>query len=111
MKPEKRQALDEAGWVFGDAEDFLQLDPVERELVELRLAVSRAVQERRRRARLTQAAAAKILETSQPRFANIEAAAQGVSLDLMFRALYGLGGTIDDVSAAARGKPKVARAA
>ena len=32
-----------AGWIVGDAEDFLELTVEERHLVELRVAVSRAV--------------------------------------------------------------------
>ena len=43
MNKDKRQALEAAGWVFGDAEDFLELTVEERHLVELRVAVNRAV--------------------------------------------------------------------
>ena len=43
MKKETREAMAAAGWVSGDAEDFLELTQEERDLVELRLAVSRAV--------------------------------------------------------------------
>ncbi len=99
MNKEKRQALEEAGWVFGDAEDFLELTDEERHLVELRLAVSGAFQARRLRRRLTQSEVAKMLRTSQPRVAKIEAASE-VSLDLMFRGLFVLGGTMKDVQSA-----------
>ena len=47
MKKEKREALEAAGWVFTNAEDFLELTQAERDLVELRLSVSRAVLARR----------------------------------------------------------------
>jgi predicted XRE-type DNA-binding protein len=103
MNKDKRQALEAAGFVFGDAEDFLALTPEERDLVELRLAVSRAVRARRVQQRLTQAEVAKSLKTSQPRIAKIEAGASDVSLDLMFRSLFALGGTMKDVRAAGRG--------
>src|SRR3954468_1171100 len=96
MNEEKRRALRAEGWVSGDAEDFLELPEAERDLVELRLAVSRAVQARRKRERLTRKQAAERLNTSQPRFARIESGARGVSLDLMFRSLYTLGGSIKD---------------
>ena len=43
MNKDKQRALEAAGFVFGDAEDFLELTPEEQELVELRIAVSRAV--------------------------------------------------------------------
>ena len=59
----------------GDAEDFLELTQAERDLVELRLAVSRAVLAAKR-GRLTQKQAAERLNTSQPRFAKIEAGAR-----------------------------------
>jgi predicted XRE-type DNA-binding protein len=103
MNRDKRQALEAAGFVFGDAEDFLELTPEERDLVELRLAVSRAVRARRVQQHLTQAEVAKRLKTSQPRIAKIEAGASDVSLDLMFRGLFALGGTMKDVRAAGRG--------
>jgi predicted XRE-type DNA-binding protein len=97
MNRDKRRALEEAGFVFGDAEDFLELTPGERDLVELRLAVSRAIRTRRMQQHLTQAEVAKRLKTSQPRIAKIEAGASDVSLDLMFRGLFALGGTMKDV--------------
>ena len=43
MKKEKREALEAAGWVFTNAEDFLELTQAERDMVELRLSVSRSV--------------------------------------------------------------------
>ena len=42
MNKAKREALEQAGWVLGDAEDFLELTDEERHLVELRIAVSSA---------------------------------------------------------------------
>jgi hypothetical protein len=54
MNPEKRPALEAAGFVFEDAEDFLELTVEERRLVELRLAVSRAVRKHREQQKLTQ---------------------------------------------------------
>jgi hypothetical protein len=109
MKKEKREALEAAGWVSCDAEDFLDLTQAERDLIELRLAVSRAVHARRKREGLTQAQAAERLKTSQSRFARIEAGARGVSLDLMFRSLYTLGGSLDDVRTTPRGRRQLAR--
>ena len=107
MNKEKRQALEAAGWVFGDAEDFLELTREEREMVDLRLAVSSAVRMLRLKQRMTQAQAGKMLGTSQPRVAQIEAGARDVSLDLMFRALHALGGSIKDVRTTALGKSKL----
>ena len=97
MNETKRQALLAAGYVSGDAEDFLQLTDEERELVELRLAVSRAVRARRVQKKLSQSDVAKKLRTSQPRVARIESACSDVSLDSMFRSLFALGGSMKDL--------------
>ena len=97
MNSNERKAMEAAGYVFEDAEDFLELTAEERLLVELRLAVSRAIRAHREAQNLTQIQAAKKLTTSQPRIANIEAGGQGASLDSMFRALFALGGTMKDI--------------
>ncbi len=97
MNKAKKQALEEAGWVFMDAEDFLDLTLEERRLVALRVALSRLVRVLRENQNLTQAQVAKKLKTSQPRIARIETAASDVSLDLMFRSLFALGGTLEDL--------------
>lgn len=111
MNKDKQRALEAAGFVFGDAEDFLELTPEEQELVELRMAVSRAVRARRMQQRLTQAETAKKLKTSQPRVAKIEAGASDVSLDLMFRGLFILGGTMKDVRTATHARRNLPRPA
>jgi hypothetical protein len=54
MNESKKRALEAAGWVMGDAEEFLELTVEERQLVELRVAVSRAVRALRERQNLTQ---------------------------------------------------------
>jgi DNA-binding XRE family transcriptional regulator len=97
MNKNKKQALESAGWVAGDAEEFLELTPEECRLVELRVAISRKVRELREKQNLTQAEVARRIRTSQPRFARIESGAPGVSLDLMFTGLFALGGTLTDL--------------
>jgi predicted XRE-type DNA-binding protein len=97
MNKEKRQAVEAAGFVFEDAEDFLELTIEERGLVALRLAVSRAVRARREQQHLTQEQVAKRLKSSQSRVAKIEAGAADVSLDLMFRSLFALGGSLKEL--------------
>lgn len=42
MNQAKRERLEKAGWIFEDAEDFLELTEEERRLVELRLDRDRA---------------------------------------------------------------------
>ncbi len=119
MKKSKRQALEKAGYIFEDAEDFLELTGEERKLVELRVAVSRAARLRREAAGLTQREMARQLKTSQPRVARIESGGAGVSLDLMFRQFFALNGSLGElieretqtgrVAASARGRTGASR--
>jgi predicted XRE-type DNA-binding protein len=97
MNREKQQALEAAGFVFEDAEDFLELTVEERRLVDLRFAVSRAVRARREQQHLTQEQVARKLKSSQSRVAKLEAGSADVSLDLMFRALFALGGSVKEL--------------
>lgn len=100
----KRKA---SGYGVGDAGDFLGLTTAEREQVELGVALVRAIRAARTAAGVTQAGLAKRLRSSQPTVAKIEAGLVGVTLDLGFRALFELGGTLDDV---ARERKNFARA-
>jgi ribosome-binding protein aMBF1 (putative translation factor) len=97
MNATQRKALEAAGVIFEHAEDFLELSEEERKLVRLRLAVCRAMRDRRKKIGLTQSQLAKRLNTSQPRIARMEAAADDVSLDQMFSGLFALGGSIKDI--------------
>ena len=97
MNEQERDALEAAGFRIGDAEDFLELNDEERRLVELRVAISRAVRARREQQGLTQQQVARRLKTSQPRVAMMEAGAADVSLDSMFRGLFVLGGGLEDL--------------
>jgi len=98
MDKRKQKALEAAGFRIGDAEDFLELNEEERRLVELRMAVSRAVRRLRVRQHLTQQQLAARLKSSQSRVAKIEAGAADVSLDLLFRGLFSVGGSLADLT-------------
>ena len=78
MNKEKRRALEAAGFRIGDAEDFLELTDEERRLVELRVAVSRAIRERREQQDITQGQVARKLKSSQSRVAMMEAGTSDV---------------------------------
>lgn len=91
MELKKRRALEAAGWTVGTAEDLLGLDAAEAELVEWKLRLSAAVRRRRAARKITQAALAHRLGSSQSRVAKLEAADPGVSVELMVRALFVLG--------------------
>ncbi len=93
MHREKQQFLESKGWKIGDAAELLNLTPDEREYIELKLALARAVRDRREKKNLTQVEMAKLLKSSQSRVAKIEMGDPSVSLDLMIRSLIALGAT------------------
>ena len=107
MNRAKRIRLKAAGFRVSDAEDFLGLTEEERQLVELRLAVSRAVRNQREKHGVTQQQLAARLKSSQSRIAKIEAGAPDVSLDLSLRALFAAGGNVKDLIAPARTTKKM----
>jgi len=98
MKHDKAARLRRAGWVVGDAAQFLKLTAQERRFVELKLALAAGVREYRERRGLTQAALAKRLGSSQSRVAKMEAADTSVSLDLMMRSLLSIGATAREIA-------------
>ena len=102
MHKAKRQAIAAAGFQIGNAEDFLGLTEEERQLVELRVAISRAVRRLREGQSLTQQQLADKIQSSQSRIAKLEVGAADVSLDLLFRGLFAVGGRLADLKKAAR---------
>ena len=98
MSKAKRKALEAAGFQVGDLEDFLGLTEEERHLVELRVALSRTVRRLRQEQHLTQQQLAAKLKSSQSRVAKMEVGAADVSLDLLFRGLFAVGGGLVDLT-------------
>jgi transcriptional regulator with XRE-family HTH domain len=94
MDPVKRKALEAAGWQIGDAADFLEMSAQERQLLDARVQLARAVRSQRLARGWSQKALAARLETSQPRVAKIEQAAADVSLDQLVRAFALAGGKL-----------------
>ena len=76
MDEEKRKKLEAKGWKVTSVAEFLELDPDEESLIELRLALSSAVKNHRLEAKLTQQEAARMLHSSQSRIAKSDAAKQ-----------------------------------
>lgn len=97
MNPKKAKRLEEAGWKVGDASDFLELSPEERELIEFKLALASRVKELRLGQGLTQVQFAKAIGSSQSRIAKLEAADASVSTDFMLRSFYKLGAKNRDI--------------
>ena len=97
MRKTRREALERQGWRVGSAADFLELNEAETALVELKLALSRSLRERRTKRGLTQTELARQLRSSQSRIAKMEAADASVSVDLLVRSLFTLGATPKDL--------------
>lgn len=109
MKMARRKRLKESGWKVGAAGEFLGLSSEEAAVVEMKLALSDRLRVHRVRKGLTQGALARKIGSSQSRIAKLEAGAVGVSLDLLFRALFAAGVTPRDIARhLVRGKPPAA---
>lgn len=91
MNKAKQKRLEKHGWKIGSADEFLELNPQESAYVELKLALSRTLQDRRRRKKLTQEQFARLIKSSQSRVAKMEAGDPTVSIDLLVRSLLALG--------------------
>jgi transcriptional regulator with XRE-family HTH domain len=87
----KKKCLRRKGWTVGDAKDFLGLSDEEEAYIELKLALSRKLRQRRARKKLTQMQLARMIKSSQSRVAKMEAGDPTVSLDLLIRSLLVLG--------------------
>jgi hypothetical protein len=96
----KRKKLEQAGWNVGSAGDFLGLSDAESAFVELKLALSYSLKERRTAQGLSQTALAKRLRSSQSRIAKMEASDPSVSVDLLVRALLATGASRSEIAAA-----------
>jgi predicted XRE-type DNA-binding protein len=91
MNQKKRARLEAKGWKVGTAAEFLKLSPEESAYLDMKIALSEALQQWRRKRRLTQFQLARILRSSQSRVAKMEAGDPSVSLDLIVRSLLALG--------------------
>jgi DNA-binding XRE family transcriptional regulator len=91
MKQSKRAELESRGWKIGSTEDFLGLSAEESAYIEMKLALSEKLKQRRQRKRMTQAELAKLVSSSQSRVAKMEAGDPSVSIDLLVKSLLALG--------------------
>lgn len=97
MDKSKKEKLKNRGWKVGSAQDFLGLSDEEVAYIELKLALSQSLKERRQKKRITQTELARLLESSQSRIAKMEAGDPSVSVDLLVRAHFMLGVTRKDL--------------
>ena len=91
MDKRKKDKLAKRGWKTGSVAEFLDLSDEESAYIEMKLALSEKLRERRRRTKLTQAELAKAIESSQSRVAKMEAGDPSVSIDLLVKSLLALG--------------------
>jgi len=111
MNRKKLQRLEAKGWKVGTVQEFLGLSDAESQMVELRLCLSKALEELRRQRNLTQHQLAKAIGSSQSRVSKIEHADPSVTLDIMIMSLVTMGATRKDIAkaiAAPGGLKKVA---
>lgn len=98
MNKAKRKDLETKGWTTGSVQEFLDLSDEELAYIELKIALSQSLRERRQKQKLTQVELAKMLKSSQSRVAKMEAGDPKVSIDLLVRALFVMGATRKDVA-------------
>jgi DNA-binding XRE family transcriptional regulator len=91
MNPDKRKRLEAKGWKVGNTEELLGLSPEESSYIEVKLALSKGLQEMRILRDLTQEQVAQMLKSSQSRVAKMESGDPSVSLDLIIKSLLVLG--------------------
>ena len=106
MRKSKKARLEQAGWAVGSVKEFLGLSEADAVLIEMKLALSRSLRDRRKKYRLSQVQLAERLQSSQSRVAKMEAGDPSVSMDLLVSALLLLGASSADLANAIRGGEK-----
>ncbi len=97
MKEAKRKTVEAKGWKVGDVSEFLGLTPEELEYIDLKIALGKRLQDRRKEKNLTQVQLARSVGSSQSRVVKMEKGDPSVSLDLLIKALLSLGVTRKEV--------------
>jgi DNA-binding XRE family transcriptional regulator len=97
MRVQKRQRLEKAGWRLGSTKEFLGLADEEEAVIELKLALAKAVKDERAKRKLTQDQLGRLLGSSQSRIAKMEAGDPSVSIDLLVRSLLRMGASRRDL--------------
>ncbi|MEX2230867.1 MAG: helix-turn-helix transcriptional regulator [Cyclobacteriaceae bacterium] len=91
MNSTKRKRLEAKGFKVGNVQEFLNLSPEEAAYIELKLVLSKNLQDYRKARRLTQTELARRIKSSQSRVAKMESGDPSVSIDLLIRSLFALG--------------------
>jgi transcriptional regulator with XRE-family HTH domain len=96
MDDAKKERLAKNGWTVGTVSEFLDLTSEETTLVEIKLALSRHLKQRRQQL-MTQTALAERLQSSQPRIAKAENGDASVSIELLIKAILATGATPQEI--------------
>ena len=91
MEKAKKERLEKNGWKVGDIDEFLDLNEAEMAIIEMKVALAKALVAKRKKSGLSQEEVARMSGTSQSRLAKMEKANSSVSLELLIRALFSLG--------------------
>ena len=100
MDKNKKRLLEAKGYKIGNVEDFLGLSAEESTYIDVKMALSQALAQRRKRRRLTQVELARKLNSSQSRVAKMEKGDPTVSVDLLVKALLAMGATRQSIAKA-----------
>lgn len=93
---DKTKTVEELGWKDGTVAEFLGLTPEESALIEIKLALSKHLRQRREQS-MTQTQLAERIKSSQSRIAKAETGHSSVSIELLMRALLATGSTPQEI--------------
>ena len=93
----KAARLESAGWKTVTVQGFLGLSDDDMAIIEVKVALAKRLRAQRTRAGLSQVEVAKIVRSSQPRVAKMEAADKTVSIDLLVKALVKTGVSVQEI--------------
>ncbi len=92
----KSKTIEELGWKDGTVAEFLELTPEESALIEIKLALSKHLRQRRAQS-MTQTQLAEKIRSSQSRVAKAESGHSSVSIELLVRAILATGATPHEI--------------
>jgi len=96
MNDENSRTIEGLGWRDGTVAEFLELTPEEAALIEIKLALSRHLRQRRAES-MTQTQLAEKLRSSEARVAKAESGHSSVSIELLVRAILATGATPQEI--------------
>ncbi len=101
LSKQKKARIRAMGGRITSVEEWLHLTPEEVAVLDMKIRLGGEIKARRRRQRLSQQRAAKILKTSQGRVSRLERGQ--ATLDQLARSLLALGGSPEEVARAIAG--------